>query len=108
MPGAHLEKPGLRRWVPGSSIGHVVFVNADVIVALGGGITVGGEPQPSTVARARRAAVLYRSGRARRIVMPGAYGRYDPLPPRGGHGHGRDRRRSGRATRQDHCRDPVA
>jgi uncharacterized SAM-binding protein YcdF (DUF218 family) len=55
---------------------------AGVIVALGGGITVGGEPQPATVARARRAAALYRSGRAQRIVMSGAYGMYDPAPPR--------------------------
>jgi vancomycin permeability regulator SanA len=53
-----------------------------VIVALGGGITVGGEPRPATVARARRAAALYRSGRAQRIVMSGAYGMYDPPPPR--------------------------
>jgi hypothetical protein len=72
MPGAHLEKPGLRRWVSCSSIGHVVFVSSDVIVAVGGGITAGGEPQPATVARARGTAVVYRSGRARRIVMPGA------------------------------------
>jgi len=55
---------------------------AGVIVALGGGITAGGEPQPATVARARRAAALYRSGRAQRIVMSGAYGMYDPAPPR--------------------------
>jgi DUF218 domain len=25
---------------------------------------------------------LYRSGRAQRIVMSGAYGMYDPVPPR--------------------------
>ena len=56
--------------------------NAGVIVALAGGITAGGEPQPATVARARRAAALYRSGRAQRIVMSGAYGMYDPAPPR--------------------------
>jgi len=56
--------------------------SADVIVALGGGITAGGEPRPETVARARRAAALYRSGRAQRIVMSGAYGMYDPPPPR--------------------------
>jgi uncharacterized SAM-binding protein YcdF (DUF218 family) len=34
------------------------------------------------MARARRAAGLYRSGRAARIVMSGAYGMYDPPPPR--------------------------
>ena len=53
-----------------------------VIVALGGGITADGEPGPATVARARRAAALYRSGRAQRIVMSGAYGMFDPPPPR--------------------------
>jgi hypothetical protein len=53
-----------------------------VIVALGGGITAGGEPRPATVARARRAITLYRRGRARRIVMSGAYGMYDPPPRR--------------------------
>lgn len=57
-------------------------MSADVVVALGGGITAGGEPQPATVARARRAAALYRSGQAHRIVMSGAYGMYDPPPPR--------------------------
>jgi len=57
-------------------------VSADVVVALGGGISAGGEPGPATVARARRAAGLYRSGRAARIVMSGAYGMYDPPPPR--------------------------
>jgi len=72
----------LRRWVSCSSIEPVVPANADVIVALGGGITADGEPQPATVARARRAATFYRSGRAQRIVMSGAYGMYDPLPPR--------------------------
>ena len=51
-------------------------------MALGGGITAGGEPQPATVARAVRAAAVYRSGRAERIVMSGAYGMYDPPPPR--------------------------
>ena len=51
-------------------------------VALGGGITAEGEPRQATVARARRAAWLYCSGRAARIVMSGAYGMYDPLPPR--------------------------
>lgn len=57
-------------------------MSADVVVALGGGITADGEPRPATVARARRAAALYRSGRAQRIVMSGAYGMYDPPPPR--------------------------
>lgn len=56
-------------------------VSADVVVALGGGITADGEPRAATVARARRAA-LYRSGRAQRIVMSGAYGMYDPPPLR--------------------------
>jgi len=55
---------------------------ADVIVALGGGITSDGVPRPATVARARRAAGLYRSGRAHRIVMSGAYGMFDPPPLR--------------------------
>ena len=64
------------------SIGRVSPVSADVVVALGGGITAGGEPQPATVARVRRAAALYRSGQAQRIVMSGAYGMYDPPPPR--------------------------
>jgi uncharacterized SAM-binding protein YcdF (DUF218 family) len=57
-------------------------VSADVVVALGGGIAADGQPRPPTVARARRAAALYRSGRARRIVMSGAHGMYDPPPPR--------------------------
>lgn len=57
-------------------------MSADVAVALGGGITADGEPRPATVARARRAAALYRAGRAQRIVMSGAYGMYDPPPPR--------------------------
>ena len=56
--------------------------SADVIVALGGGITARGEPLAVTVARARRAVALYLAGRARRIVMSGAYGMYDPPPPR--------------------------
>lgn len=56
--------------------------SADVVVALGGGITAGGQPQPATVARARRAAGLFRSGRAGRIVMSGSHGMYDPPPPR--------------------------
>ena len=73
---------GLRRGVSCSSIGPVSPARAGVIVALGGGITAGGEPQPATVARAVRAAALYRSGRAQRIVMSGAYGMYDPAPPR--------------------------
>jgi uncharacterized SAM-binding protein YcdF (DUF218 family) len=60
----------------------VSAVSADVIVALGGGITAYGEPRPATVARARRAAALYRAGRAQRIVMSGAYGMYDRPSPR--------------------------
>ena len=57
-------------------------MSADVIVALGGGIAADGRPQPPTVARARRAVELYRSGRAGRIVMSGSHGMYDPLPAR--------------------------
>ena len=72
----------MRRRVSCSSIGLVSAASAGVIVALGGGITAGGDPQPATVARALRAAALYRSGRAQRIVMSGAYGMYDPPPPR--------------------------
>jgi uncharacterized SAM-binding protein YcdF (DUF218 family) len=64
-----------------SSIGLVSPASAGVIVALGGGITADGEPRSATVARALRAAALYRSGRAQRIVMSGAYGMYDPPPP---------------------------
>ena len=45
-------------------------------------MTADGEPRPATTARARRAAGLYGSGRAARIVMSGAYGMYDPPPPR--------------------------
>jgi uncharacterized SAM-binding protein YcdF (DUF218 family) len=56
--------------------------SADVIVALGGGITVDGEPGPATVARAHRAVALYRAGRARAVVMSGAFGMYDRSPPR--------------------------
>jgi uncharacterized SAM-binding protein YcdF (DUF218 family) len=56
--------------------------SADAIVALGGGITVGGEPRPATVLRARRAVALYHAGRAQRILMSGAYGMFDPPPPR--------------------------
>ena len=56
--------------------------SADVIVALGGGVTGDGEPLPATAARARLAAGLYRSGRAHRIVMSGAYGMFDPPPLR--------------------------
>jgi len=55
---------------------------ADVIVALGGGITAAGEPRPPTAVRARRAAALYHAGRADQVVMAGAYGMYDPPPPR--------------------------
>jgi uncharacterized SAM-binding protein YcdF (DUF218 family) len=65
-----------------SSIEPVSAASADVIVALGGGITAHGQPRPATVARARRAVALYHSGRAHRIVMSGAYGMYDPQPPR--------------------------
>jgi uncharacterized SAM-binding protein YcdF (DUF218 family) len=57
-------------------------VSAGVVVALGGGITADGQPEPATVARARRAAELYHSGRAARIVMSGSHGMYDPPPPR--------------------------
>jgi uncharacterized SAM-binding protein YcdF (DUF218 family) len=71
----------LRRGVSCRSIGPVSAASAGVIVALGGGIA-GGEPHPATVARAVRAAALYRSGRAQRIVMSGAYGMYDQPPPR--------------------------
>ena len=53
-----------------------------MIVALGGGVTGDGEPLSATAARARLAAGLYRSGRARRIVMSGAYGMFDPPPLR--------------------------
>jgi vancomycin permeability regulator SanA len=63
------------------SIEPVPAVSA-VVVALGGGITADGVPHPATVARARSAAGLYCSGRAQRIVMSGAYGMYDPPPPR--------------------------
>jgi uncharacterized SAM-binding protein YcdF (DUF218 family) len=45
-------------------------------------MTADGEPQPATMARARRAAGLYRSGQTVRIVMSGAHGMYDPPPPR--------------------------
>lgn len=64
------------------SIWPVSPVVAGVVVALGGGITADGEPRPATAARARLAAALYRSGRARRIVMSGAYGMFDPPPRR--------------------------
>lgn len=53
-----------------------------MVVALGGGITSDGEPLPATVARARGAAALYRSGRVHRIVMSGAHGMFDPPPLR--------------------------
>ena len=46
----------MRRGVSCSSIGPVSPASAGVVVALGGGITAGGEPQPATVARAVRAA----------------------------------------------------
>jgi vancomycin permeability regulator SanA len=64
------------------SIESVAPVSAHVVVALGGGITADGEPQPATVARSRRAAALHRSGRVQQIVMSGAYAMYDPPPPR--------------------------
>ncbi len=73
---------GLRGGECSSSIGPVSLASTDVIMALGGGVTAGGEPRPATVLRARRAVALYRSGRAHRIVMSGAYGMYDPPPPR--------------------------
>jgi uncharacterized SAM-binding protein YcdF (DUF218 family) len=73
---------GLRGRGASSSIEPVSPASADVIVALGGGVTAHGQPRPATVARARRAVALHRSGRAHRIVMSGAYGMYDPQPPR--------------------------
>lgn len=72
----------MRVWGVSSTIEPVFPASADVIVALGGGVTSDGEPLPATAARARRAAGLYRSGRAHRIVMSGAYGMFDPLPLR--------------------------
>ena len=45
-----------------ATIERVFPARADVIVALGGGITSDGIPRSATVARARRAAGLYRSG----------------------------------------------
>jgi uncharacterized SAM-binding protein YcdF (DUF218 family) len=56
--------------------------SADVIVALGGGIARDGVPLSATAVRARRAAALYRSGRACPIVMSGAHGMFDPPPLR--------------------------
>jgi uncharacterized SAM-binding protein YcdF (DUF218 family) len=56
--------------------------SADVIVALGGGISVDGEPSAATMARARRAVALYWSEQAHQIVMSGAYGMFDPQPRR--------------------------
>ena len=86
-----------------------VPARADVIVALGGGITADGEPRPATVARARRAAALYRSGRAQRIVMSGAYGMYDPPPPRAeATAMAQIAVAAGVPAEQHHCRDPVA
>ena len=83
MPaGQHRVTSGLRDRGVSSSIEPVSPASADVIVALGGGITAHGQPRPATVTRARRAVALYRSGRAHRIVMSGAYGMYDPQPPR--------------------------
>jgi uncharacterized SAM-binding protein YcdF (DUF218 family) len=79
---AYLEEPGVAARGVLQQYRGVSAASAGVIVVLGGGITAGGEPQPATVARAVRAAALYRSGRAQRIVMSGAYGMYDPVPPR--------------------------
>lgn len=45
-------------------------------------MTADGQPRPATAARARLAVALYRSGRARRIVMSGAHGMFDPQPLR--------------------------
>lgn len=73
---------GLRGWGVFSTIESVFPESADVVVALGGGITSDGEPLRATVARARRAAALYRSGRAHQIVMSGAYGMFDRPPLR--------------------------
>ena len=83
-------------------------VSADVVVALGGGITAGGEPGPVTVARTRRAAGLYRSGRGARIVMSGAYGMYDPPPPRAEATAMAEIAVAAGVPRADHRRDPVA
>jgi uncharacterized SAM-binding protein YcdF (DUF218 family) len=55
---------------------------ADVIMVLGGGVGVDGEPSPSTVRRAHRTVALYGAGRARRIIMSGGYGMFDPRPRR--------------------------
>jgi hypothetical protein len=73
---------GLRARGVSSSIGPVSPKSADVIVALGGGVGVDGEAAAATLARAGRAVALYRSGRAPRIVMSGAYGMFDLAPPR--------------------------
>jgi uncharacterized SAM-binding protein YcdF (DUF218 family) len=73
---------GCAAWEFSSSIGSVFPARADVVVALGGGVTPAGQPQPVTMARTRRAIALYRCGRARQIVMSGAYGMYDPPPSR--------------------------
>lgn len=81
-PGRRDMPPRLRRGAFCGQHRAVSGVRADVVVALGGGITADGEPRPATVARARRAAGLYRSGRAARLVMSGAYGMYDPPPSR--------------------------
>ena len=60
----------------------VTGARADVILVLGRGIAVDGEPSPATRRRAHRAAELYCSGRARRIIMSGAYGMFNPRPAR--------------------------
>lgn len=65
---------GLRGTEFSSSIGPVFPGSADAVLALGGGVTAGGQPRPATVLRARHAITLYRSGRARSIIMSGAYG----------------------------------
>jgi DUF218 domain len=81
--------------------------SADVIVALAGGIAGDGEPRPATVARARRAAVLYRSGRAQRIVMPGGYGMYGPPPRAEATAMAQIAVAAGVPPRRRHCRGPV-
>lgn len=80
-PGVGCE-PRLPRGGARGSIGFVAYAAAGVIVALGGGVTVSGEPLPATAARARRAAGLLRRGQARRVIMSGGYGMYDPPPER--------------------------
>jgi hypothetical protein len=102
---------GLRCRGFSTSIESVAPVSAHVVVALGGGITADGEPQPATVARSRRAAALYRSGGAAdRDVGCVRHVRSAPAA-RGGHGHDRDRHGSGRApgsiTAETRPRDTI-